>query len=369
MEKVCMPRAMMFIDGTWLYSSRSLLAESYGARGFEIDFGHLPRVIADAVGRQLGSTEIEVVRTCLFGSYASNYDLRDDDAVQRRLGFFRMLREEYHYELEIYPINYFGRRLRKTDRDAADAFEPREKCVDISLATTMLYFAAIPHAYDIAITVLGDRDFMPVLQHVRRLGKRVAIASVRGSCAPVFADPSDEARLKDFDIIWLDDLLQDLELKYEKHRLECQSPTHKGDLAVWTTFWPRKGQKFYCEECRNGFAKQKAQAQEEFLSAVADDVISMYGNGAQNGLIGMNNGMNGTNRIGEVQLGIIKNIVSERGFGFIKSADLREYFFHLTDLEQGLGLEELEPGQRVGFEVKRMPVNGKAGAAQNVRRH
>src|SRR5437899_5914086 len=106
-----------------------------------------------------------------------------------------------------------GRRLRRQDRDPNDSFEPKEKCVDVSLATSMLYFAAIPFAYDIAIAVVGDQDFKPVLQHVRRLGKRVAIASIKGSCADDLADVTDQARIKDFDLVWIDNLLQKLELK------------------------------------------------------------------------------------------------------------------------------------------------------------
>ena len=92
---------------------------------------------------------------------------------------------------------------------------------------------------------------------VRRLGKRVAIASIKGSCSPEFADPRDEARVKDFDIMWLDDLLHRLELKYERHQLACEAPIHKGNRLVWTTFHPRKGQKFFCEECRREFTRQR----------------------------------------------------------------------------------------------------------------
>src|SRR5207237_7560217 len=102
-------------------------------------------------------------------------NLRDQDAVQRRIDFFSTLKEEHHYEVETYTVNYRGRRLRKADRDPKDTLDPTEKCVDISLATSMLYFAAIPYAYDIGIAVIGDQDFKPMLQHVRRLGKRVAI--------------------------------------------------------------------------------------------------------------------------------------------------------------------------------------------------
>ena len=347
-----MARIMLFIDGTWLYSNIPRLGEAYGSRDFHVDFGKLPSVLAEQVAKQLGVTEVEVVRTHMFGSYASNYDLMDDDSVQRRLDFFSMLKEEYHYEVEIFPINFRGRRLRKEDRDPNDPFEPKEKCVDISLATSMLYFAAIPFAYDIAIAVVGDRDFKPVLQHVRRLGKRVAIASIKSSCAPEFADPRDEAKVKDFDIIWLDDLLHNIELKYERHQLECQSPGHRGDRRVWTTFHPRKGQRFYCDLCRAEFARQKQDAQQELVSsevqAIAADIDQR-------------------SRVGQVLTGKIKKKVADRGFGFIQAVDGKDYFFHLTDLQTGLEFQDITEGLDVDFEVKKDPSQDKAGAAQNVR--
>jgi CspA family cold shock protein len=350
---VRMAKTMLFIDGTWLYSNTPKLAESCGKTDYHLDFGKLPRVLAGEVSRQMGS-ETDVIRTYLFGSYASNYDLRDEEAVQRRLDFFSMLREEYHYEVEIFPINFRGRRLRRADRDPRDSFDPKEKCVDLSLATAMLYYAAIPNAYDIGIAVVGDQDFKPVLQHVRRLGKRVAIASIKGSCAPDFSDPRDEARLKDFDIVWLDDLLARLELKYEPHLLQCESPNHHGERNVWTTFHPRKGQKFYCDECRAEFSKLRHEAQQEFLSLPeahhADQAHT-----------------HSPHRAGHMLRGEIKKKVGDRGFGFIHGEDGRDYFFHLTDLE-ALDFDQILEGLRVGFEVKREPSADKAGAAQRIRR-
>jgi len=350
-----MVKIMLFIDGTWLYSNTPRLADSYGKGDFQVDFGRFPQVLAEEVSKQLNSAEVDVVRTYLFGSYAANYDPRDEDAVLRRLDFFSLLKEEYHYELEIFPINFKGRRLRRADRDQKDPFEPKEKCVDIALATSMLYFAAIPYAYDVAIAVLGDQDFKPVLQHVRRLGKRVAIVSIQGSCAPEFADPRDEARVKDFDIIWLDHLLHRLELKYERHQLECLSPTHVGERKVWTTFHPRKGQKFFCDECRAEFASQKQEAQQEFVSAHREGLPSAD--------------MEVTAKLGQLLTGVIKKKVVERGFGFINASDGRDYFFHFTDLQTGLEFHEVEEGLQVDFVVKKEPGHDKAGAAQQVRRH
>jgi uncharacterized LabA/DUF88 family protein len=205
-----MAKIMLFIDGTWLYKANPTLSQAYGKQNFQIDYGNLPKVLAKEVIDQLGATDYDVVRTYLFGSYPVNCDERDEEYVEIQKDFYSRLKEEYHYEVETYPINFRGNRLKRQDRSKNDKFEPKEKCVDISLATSMLYFAAIPYAYDIAIAVLGDLDFKPVLQHVRRLGKRVAIASVKSNCAAELSDSTDQARVKDFDIIWFDDLLDKL---------------------------------------------------------------------------------------------------------------------------------------------------------------
>jgi cold shock CspA family protein len=347
---------MTFVDGTWLYGNLPRLSELYGQQDFRIDFGKLPQVLARQLRRQVADSEIDVVRTYLFGSYAANYDLRDEETVQRQRDFFDRLREEFHYEVEVYPIDFRGRRLRAADRSPEDPFEPREKCVDISLAATMLYMAAIPSAYDVAMAVLGDRDFTPVLHHVRLLGKRVAIASIRGSCAQELWDARDAGRLKDFDVIWMDDLLQDLELRYVRHRLRCESTFHVGPRDVWTTFHPRPGQKFFCDECRDRFRRQKQVAQEEFVSGEME---------AESPAIT-------AARVGDHHHGFVKAKIEDKGYGFLHSrADGHDYFFHLTDLAGDLEFGSLEEGTPVVFDVKKLPtrtLNGtRAGAAQDVR--
>ncbi len=348
-----MIKVMLFIDGTWLYANTPRLADAFGDPDFHVDFGKLPRVLAEEVTNQMGGAEIDVVRIHLFGSYAANYDLRDDEAVQRWLDFFDRLKEEYHYEVELFPVNFMGRRLRKIDRDASDPFEPKEKCVDISLATAMMYYAAIPNAYDIGIAVIGDRDFTPALQSVRRLGKRVSIASIKGSCSPEFADPRDEARVKDFDIVWLDDLLHRLELKYERHQLACEAPIHKGARLVWTTFHPRKGQKFFCEDCRREFSRQKAEMQNQYVSTQLEGQATAEQMNVAPAMMRLE--------------GTIKRKFWDRNYGFIAGGDGMDYFFHLDDVMDGFGFDEVYEGLPVEFEVRKRPSPDKAGAAQRVR--
>lgn len=349
-----MAKAMLFIDGTWLYFNTPKLGKVYGQGEYHVDFGKLPKVLAGEVARQAGG-DVDVVRTNLFGSYAANYDPRDNDMVQRRRDFFSMVKEEYHYAVELYPVNFMGRRVRRQDRDPMDAFEPKEKCVDIALATSMMYYAGVQDRYDIAIAVLGDQDFTPVLHAVSESGKRVAIASIRESCAAELADPRNDPRVKDFDIIWLDDLLEKLELKYEKHQLPCEGPAHKGPRLVWTTFHPRKGQRFYCDACRDEFNRQRVEAQNQGLptESPSESAVGVMESGG----------------VGTASTGVVKKkFTDQRQYGFIHAAD-GDYYFHLADLDSGLRYEDVREGMEVDFDIAKRPAIGKNGNAQNVRRH
>ena len=66
----------------------------------------------------------------------------------------------------------------------------REKCVDIALAVDMLHYATVPGAFDVAVLVSGDADFLPALVRTRQRGKRVAICSLRNSASSSFETPT-----------------------------------------------------------------------------------------------------------------------------------------------------------------------------------
>ena len=365
-----MIKFMLFIDGTWLYSNTSRLVEASGEPGFVLDFGKLPRVLAEEVGRHLGHDDWTVVRTHLFGSYAANVDTRDLEPVERRLNFFAMLRQQHHYEVEAFPIDFRGKRLRRTDRDPNDAFEPKEKCVDIALATSMLFNAAMANAYDVAITVIGDQDFKPVLQNVRRLGKRVAIASINGACSGEYSDPADRARVRDVEMLWLEDLLPRLARRYDPHWLDCQSPTHKGDRSVETTYYPKRGEKFYCPACREEFSRQREAATQAGLA--------LNGGGGNGGGHGAGVAMLPAEGfkyapIDTMLMGVVRHKRLDKSYGFIMvdgcgEFDGAEYFFHESDIADGTRFTELPEGTVVDFQVKAEPPSGKAPPARGVRR-
>ncbi|HYL40374.1 MAG TPA: cold shock domain-containing protein [Candidatus Binatus sp.] len=58
--------------------------------------------------------------------------------------------------------------------------------------------------------------------------------------------------------------------------------------------------------------------------------------------------------------GIVKKVVSDRGFGFITADDGKEYFFHRSGLEPSLEFERLSGGEKVEFELESGPKGPRA---------
>jgi uncharacterized LabA/DUF88 family protein len=199
---VIMPtKVMVFIDGTWLYyqlfgrGRRCAITRQWGDRWWEthhIDYSRLPQLISDHLSAELARTQpyaqraVEVVRVLVFSSFRPD----DEDVVSQRERMFRAM-QELHFEVHL--GEYVG---------------GQEKCVDIALAVDMMHYATVPNAFDIAVLISGDRDFIPALVRTRQKGKRVAVCSMRNSASTDYEDP--EANIKDFGVLWLDDHLEDL---------------------------------------------------------------------------------------------------------------------------------------------------------------
>jgi hypothetical protein len=275
------------------------------------------------------STGIDVVRTHYFGSIATNYDAQDQDAVQRRSEFFDSLRRHHRYEVYRFETDYRGHRVRRTPGD--DGFSPPEKAVDVGLATSLLEMAALS-AYDIAIVVCGDRDFVPALQAVRRLGKRVALVSARGSCARELSDPNDPVRLRDFDILWLDQLWA-----------QVVSPV------------ARPVQRTLSEQTVTD--RDAADIADDSL--YADDGTSFTGAGATSSSVALP----GEQADAPELHGVITK-VHAHGYGFVRADDGLDYYFRRADFADGSAFTRLERYRtRVSFRVSEPSSGGQAGRA------
>ena len=190
-------RTMVFIDGSWLYYSfhgrrpTCPVTSQYGEGweyGYSIDFDRLPQLISQYIQTELlrrshSQRFVEVVRTVVFSS--ARADTHHDST---RMRMFRNM-EAANFEVHMSVTTGY-----------------HEKCIDISLAVEMLHYATVPGAYDVAVLVSGDKDFIPALARIRQKGKRVAVCSMRNCCSRDLNDPTTHCR--DFDLIWLDDHLE-----------------------------------------------------------------------------------------------------------------------------------------------------------------
>jgi uncharacterized LabA/DUF88 family protein len=86
--------------------------------------------------------------------------------------------ESLEHEIDTRMSWGFLRRSAKAGR--------RQKGVDVLLALEMMV-GAVDDAYDIGLLVAADGDFVPLLEEVRRRGKRVALAASISPNAPVLS--------------------------------------------------------------------------------------------------------------------------------------------------------------------------------------
>jgi cold shock CspA family protein len=184
---------------------------------------------------------------------------------------------------------------------AADEW-PGEATTAVALSVDLLRYAMQPASLDLAIVVVGDSAYVPLLQEVRRLGKRVVVATIRGAAAPELVEPRDPAGVRDFEVAWLGPLL---------------GPPDR--------------------------PQRRGRPPDDEQEAAPSDLPP-----------------------GQDLSGRIKNIIWDRGYGFIAAEDGRDYFFHANALEGGLEFDGLQPDLVVSFEVKSGPVHGRAGAARRV---
>lgn len=230
-------KAMIFIDGSWLFHNLSHLREILQDPNYIIDYKKLPKLIARTLGEYLDD-KVDIVRTNFFGAIPINKPGFDTTPQQN---FFNFLEKECHYQMEIHDIDF------KHNPD----IHPQEKCVDVALATSMMMYAMLSSSYDVAVLVAGDLDYMPLLKKVRALGKRTMLVAMRAfsDYAPTNEKLINNFSLFDFNVLSLEDHLEELRLVREKKLRACESC---GDEKF--TYW--EGIHFYCPECQERYQEK-----------------------------------------------------------------------------------------------------------------
>jgi len=165
-----------------------------------------------AANEGAGSATVELGDVvCYFGQPE---DVHPDDIreLERRTTRLRKVAKRYGVTLKPVPMAYRGYHLdprvrRASPNPAERRWSPREKGVDVELATGLLEDCLGPNRPDVVILVSGDADFIPVIQKVMGLKPRVLVmvAACRKAMARRYLDPT----LTGFAPIVLDDLLRD----------------------------------------------------------------------------------------------------------------------------------------------------------------
>lgn len=213
---------MLFIDGSWLYYSiyereygRDVIAQRLGRNWmseYTIDWNQLPMVACQALLQDKRSSWSAVMPTnsAAAGGGAGRTGAMPVPTTRpievARVSVYSSMHRETSEDSHRYKM--FSEMMKAGfDVNMMETVSRRgEKCVDIQLAVDMLYYATVPDAYDVALLLTGDRDFLPAIIRCRQKGRRIGLVSFRSGATLAFTDTPN---LKDYDTIWLEDYLND----------------------------------------------------------------------------------------------------------------------------------------------------------------
>jgi uncharacterized LabA/DUF88 family protein len=171
-------RTIVFIDNSNIFGGQH-------AVGWRLDWEKLIAHIGE---------NGEIWQVHFFGS-------ENDPPRAIQTGFYRHLKEDLNWEVHLYTL---GRKTVRCSQCTHSETTKAEKGVDVGLATKMLTLG-VNRAYDTAILVAGDRDFLETVQFVKGLGLRVEIIGWRGAMSRELEAESSSK------VIYLDDLKDKVE--------------------------------------------------------------------------------------------------------------------------------------------------------------
>ncbi len=226
-------KAMIFIDGSWLYHSRQALFDALGENnGFEIDYNRIPDIIAQTIAENLG-IDVDLIRTNYFGTIPVN---KQSFNPTKQMAFYDFLAMQCGYDTEIIPIDF------RKDPEA----KPDDKWVDVALTASLMHYAMTPGAFDIAVLVAGNADYVPALRRVRALGKRVFLVAMNSlnnkqlTSVTLLTSPG----LLDFPPLFLDQHSEEIRLVRSEQLRACKT-CGREESTTWA------GPEFFCSACRN----------------------------------------------------------------------------------------------------------------------
>ena len=125
-----------------------------------------------------------------------------DPPRYQQTNFYRFLKNEMRYEVILFKLGQKTVYCRKCETSRV---VPVEKGVDVALATKLLTLAN-NRAFDTAILVAADKDFLETVRAVKSNGLRVEIVAWRGTISSEMEAESSRP------VVYFDDIRGDIEL-------------------------------------------------------------------------------------------------------------------------------------------------------------
>lgn len=149
-------RTICFIDNSYIFRG------SYKHQ-WRVDF----KKLVDALGK-----DGAIWQTYFFAS-------EEDPPNSDQTNLYKYLRLALHFEVHLYPLR---KRQMRCNSCGNEWSSYSEKAAAIGMASTLVSLA-YNNAFDTAILVTGDSDFLDPIRTVKDLGKKVELAAWRDSIA------------------------------------------------------------------------------------------------------------------------------------------------------------------------------------------
>lgn len=227
-------KAMVFIDGAWLYRNRTSIFRKLGeTNGCEIDYAKLPRVFCEDVANYLDE-DISLVRTNYFGTLPS---ARSSFSSTKQRSFYDFLERSCGYETEIHEVDVGG----EGGHD--------DTWIMMALSASLMFNAAMPSAFDVAVLIGDNTDYAPVLRRARLFGRRIQLVTAHaadGTEPAVGTSLIWKSRVSDFPPLFIDDHAEEVRLVRETVKRVCKQ-CGREEETTWA------GPEFFCSSCRGKY--------------------------------------------------------------------------------------------------------------------
>lgn len=182
-----MLRAMVFIDLENFDISKNKYYKSIRAQSPKLDFNSIPMEIVNLI-----PTNHELVKTFLFAPKPDEF-LMKDPTYSRKYHWINGLRNQNFFSViegthTARPA--YGKTRADMDIGDKSTYYVVEKGTDVNLASHVIT-KGLHNAFDTAVIVSGDTDYIPVMDILNQIGKSVVVVGVKGQRLDNFKQHTD----------------------------------------------------------------------------------------------------------------------------------------------------------------------------------